>query len=343
MLNLTHTLDGADGLLGTALTLGSRGLTENQIAMGVSELQPLLSGSINRTIQDNNDLVLSTLYTKPNYSKDIWAKAIVSQTTLQPNQALLGLKSDNKGAIVGIDNSWGQGNLGVAFSHIQSDIDSKYLNKHSASTKTTQAIIYGDYGVSNATSVHAHLAVGRSDITGKRHIGVLTQGHSTSAKSDYKANNTHAGFEIRHQLGNDTRNITPFIGMSYAQVRSDAYQETDAGVYNLTVDKQRLEKLSTTAGLHFTQNIGSQLSLTGTLAGSINNGDQRSTIKAGFAHTPNSAFSIQGHKLGRTTGTASVGINYQLTPKSKLSAHYQGKWQKNYNEQGANIGINIQF
>ncbi|MFC0819452.1 autotransporter domain-containing protein [Moraxella marmotae] len=345
--SLAQALDTAidnGGLLGTTLTLTKHGLSQERLAQGVSELQPLLVGSVNRIIYDTHRDAINALPTDSDRKHTLWAKVLGNQSTLDHRpQGLVGYDNTNKGFIIGGDAAIGKGTLGIAAAYTQSDADTdKHAIYHDVTAKTAQAIVYGDYAVADNTLLHGHISVARSNVEGERRIQTLTNNRSTTAKSDYDANTYGAGIGIRHQIGDDNRNITPFARLDYAKVRSDAYRETGAGVYNLDVAKATHERISTTAGVSLKQAITPKLAVTATVAGVLENGDKRTDITASFIGSDRQ-FDSKGHKIGRGAGIANLGVSYDITPKVSISAAYGGEWRSHYDSQGGVIGIKTVF
>ncbi|MFB6349042.1 autotransporter domain-containing protein [Moraxella sp. ZJ142] len=345
--SLAQALDTAidnGGLLGTTLTLTKHGLSQERLAQGVSELQPLLVGSVNRIIYDTHRDAINALPTDSDRKHTLWAKVLGNQSTLDHRpQGLVGYDNTNKGFIIGGDAAIGKGTLGIAAAYTQSDADTdKHAIYHDVTAKTAQAIVYGDYAVADNTLLHGHIAVARSNVEGERRIQTLTNNRSTTAKSDYDVNTYGAGIGIRHQIGDDSRNITPFARLDYAKVRSDAYRETGAGVYNLDVAKATHERISTTAGVSLKQAITPELAVTATIAGVLENGDKRTDITASFIGSDRQ-FDTKGHKIGRGAGIANLGVSYDITPKVSISAAYGGEWRSHYDSQGGVIGIKTVF
>ena len=101
--------------------------------------------------------------------------------------------------------------------------------------------------------------------------------------------------------------------------------------------------MRSTLGVNLSQPIGQRVSLTGTLAGAIENGDPRTDITASFVDTPNSRFTTLGQEVGREVGVAGVGLSYKPTANTSISANYTGEWRKNYDNQGVSLVFTSKF
>ncbi|ALF60516.1 autotransporter domain-containing protein [Psychrobacter urativorans] len=337
-------VNNGNSALADALITNTLSFNKPKLAAAANELQPLLMGATNRIITDSNyattEAIIERSLTNPN--RGVWAKIIGSDSSHDEEDGIAGYDASSYGAIVGIDSPINDNlNLGVAFSYIDSDVDSNSRAlDHEMKTKNWQILGYGNYAASEATQVNFHAGAGSSDVKGQRHITILTD---ATASSDYSVDTLQAGFGIGHRIGNELRNFTPFAQMNYARAESDGYRETGAGVYNLDVDENTYESLRWTAGVKMSQALTPKLALTGQLAAAIENGDRRSDITASFIGMPNANFTTTGQEIGREIGIVGVGLSYMPTANTKLSAGYRGEWRDNYNDQGASIALQTSF
>jgi len=47
--------------------------------------------------------------------------------------------------------------------------------------------------------------------------------------------------------------------------------------------------------------------------------------------------------IGQEIGIAGIGISYMPTATTTLSAGYRGEWRENYDDQGANVAVQMTF
>ena len=327
----------ADNLINKTLNFN-----QVELSQTASQLQPLFMGSINRIITDSNNLALDAIHDSTiSRERNVWAKAIGTQSTKDHKGSLVGYDNKDTGVIVGGDIPFNNKlKLGLAISYINSDADTNgHMINHEVKADSLQVLGYADYQATPETKANFHVGAGQSDIKGKRHIGFA----NATAEADYNANTLQAGIGLSHLIGTEQRNITPFAQFNYAQVKSDAYNETGAGAFNLAVEKQKYNSMRSTLGVHLSQPIGQKVSLTGTLAGAIENGDPRTDITASFVNTPNSRFTTLGQEVGREVGIAGVGLSYKPTANTSISANYTGEWRKNYDNQGVSLVFTSKF
>lgn len=192
----------------------------------------------------------------------------------------------------------------------------------------------------SAFQVNLHAGAGNSNIEGERYLTILT---NTTAQFDYDVDTLQAGFGIGHRVGTEQRNITPSTQVNYAQAKSDGYRETGAGVYNFDVDENTYESMRWTAGIKMSQALTPKVSLTGQLAAAIENGDKHSDVTVSFISMPEDKFTTVGQKVSQEIGIAGIGISYIPTANTILSAGYHGEWRDNYDDQGANVALQITF
>lgn len=329
--------DLADSLIADTINYGQADLANLAI-----NLQPLLSGSVNRIVADSGSTFGSILSTRDfDPKKTVWVKAIGNESNLdQHASGLTGFDSREAGVIVGAYTRVDRGNIGLALAYSQNDVDSQGFVNHHADIDTKMAYIYANTvaGASGKTAARAHIGAGVASIEGERHVI-----NNQIAHSNYDADVITASLGVAHQIGTAERHITPFAKIDFIQAKSDGYTETGAGAYGLTVDKATYESLISTVGVRGSANITPRLAITGVASVGLDNGDRRSDISATFAGFEGQRFGVLGHEVGKTITGAGLGISYQPTANSTLSLNYQGQWRKNYDNQGVALGFEMKF
>ncbi|WP_201546764.1 autotransporter domain-containing protein [Psychrobacter lutiphocae] len=114
-------------------------------------------------------------------------------------------------------------------------------------------------------------------------------------------------------------------------------------VYNLAVDSNSYDSVRWTAGVRFDQALTPTFSVTGQLAGAIENGDRYSDITASFVEVGSNKFMTQGQKSKEAIGIAGIGLAFKPTANTTISANYRGEWRDNYDDQGAAIVFETKF
>ncbi|UZA49464.1 autotransporter outer membrane beta-barrel domain-containing protein [Moraxella bovis] len=333
-----------DNDLANSLIADTINYNQANLASLANNLQPLLSGSVNRIVADSSHGFGNAIFERafdPN--RTIWAKAIGNNTSLdQHSSGLTGFNSNETGIIVGADTAMANNSLGVAVAYSQNDIDSKGFVNHNAKADTVMGFVYGNHHM-DKTTAHVHIGAGVANIDGERRIAQTGLGNGRIAKSDYNINIIQAGLGISHQIGTPDRHITPFAKMEFTQSKSDGYTEAGADGYNLAVQKATYQSLKSTIGVRGHNAITPRLALKSMLSAGVDNGDVRSDIHAEFTDFANHGFTVTGHDIGKTFGAVGLGMTYKPKANTTLSLGYQGQWRKNHDNQGVVLGFEIKF
>lgn len=331
---------GNNNALANALIGDTINHNQADLANFATNLQPLLSGSVNRIVADGASNFGRAVFEREfDPKKTVWAKLIGNESNLDKHEGgLTGFDGREMGVIIGADTHIGQGSLGLAVAYSQHDIDSKGFVRHHADSDTIMGFVYGNQKMGNTTA-HAHIGAGVASIDGERHIA-----HTGKiAKSDHDANIIQASLSVSHQIGTDARHIAPFAKVNFTQVKSDGYTETGADAYNLAVYKATYQNFISTLGVRGHAAITPRLSLNATASVGVDNGDVRSNTQASLLGFDGHRFGVLGHEVGKVISTAGVGISYKPTANSTLSLNYQGQWRDNYDNQGAALGFEMKF
>lgn len=235
-------------------TLGSLS-TPGEVAAGVSQLQPLLSGGaslatlnalhgINRLIQSR--LAASGLSYGDEAKRDsrVWLKPFGSWTSQDDRDGAIGYDADTYGLAVGADTEvTGNLRLGAAFAYSRSEVDGNSAAAlQTADVDTFQVALYGSYKFDDSTELNFQGDIGKSSYEGLRTINLGPVNYN--AVSDYDSMNYHVGVGLGRNLKlSDKTTFTPSLRVDYAAVDADGYTETGSGPFNLTVDGHTVDEL----------------------------------------------------------------------------------------------------
>ena len=341
---MADKVTGNDNDLANSLITDTINYSLADLANLANNLQPLLSGSVNRIVADSSHGFGNAVFERtldPN--RTIWAKAIGNNTSLdQHGSGLTGFDGNETGVIVGTDTAIGSSSLGLAVAYSQNNIDSKGFVNHNIKADTVMGFAYGNHHM-DKTTAHAHIGAGVANIDGERRIAQSGLGNGRIAKSDYDINLIQAGLGISHEIGTSDRHITPFAKMDFTQSKSDDYAETGADGYNLAVQKATYQSLKSTIGIRGYNVIAPRLALTSMLSAGMDNGDAHNDVHAEFRGFANHGFTLTSHDIGKAFGVVGLGMTYKPTTNTTLSLGYQGQWRKNYDNQGAVLGFEMKF
>ncbi|WP_062500085.1 autotransporter domain-containing protein [Moraxella lacunata] len=125
--SVADKVTGNDNDLANSLITDTINYSLADLANLANNLQPLLSGSVNRIVADSSHGFGNAVFERtldPN--RTIWAKAIGNNTSLdQHGSGLTGFDGNETGVIVGTDTAIGSSSLGLAVAYSQNNIDSK--------------------------------------------------------------------------------------------------------------------------------------------------------------------------------------------------------------------------
>lgn len=171
----------------------------------------------------------------------VWVQALYSEANQDLRDGVDGYNAYSRGVAVGADGKLNdQFTLGVAYSNLNSDVNSK--NGNTTEVDTNAFTLYGSFEQDNYF-VDASLTYGFNDNESKRHIA------GTTAKGDYDSDlfgvNVIGGYtyHINPQLL-----IEPRLAARYSLVDIDGYREKGSSAA-LKVDSQRYEVAELGAGL----------------------------------------------------------------------------------------------
>lgn len=171
----------------------------------------------------------------------VWAQALYSEASQDMRDEVVGYNAYSRGLSIGADGKLNdQFTLGVAYSYLRSDVNSK--NGNTTEVDTNAFTLYGSFEQGNYF-VDASLTYGFNDNESKRHIA------GTTAKGDYDSDlfgvNVVGGYTYHI---NPQFLIEPRLAARYSLVDIDGYSEKGSSAA-LKVDSQRYEVAELGAGL----------------------------------------------------------------------------------------------
>lgn len=179
----------------------------------------------------------------------VWIKALNGNTDQGVRGGIAGFDADSKGLIVGADGKINPSTtLGLAFSHVTTDVASDTGNKTDVSSNTLS--VYGAW-VDGPQSLVGSLSYGKSANEAKRYVA----GEKLSADYDSKtvAADLVAGYDIHLD---DKFTVQPVVGTRYTKVDIDSFSETGSAAA-LRTGSQTIEVFDIGAGLNLSANLGS--------------------------------------------------------------------------------------
>lgn len=325
-----------DGILakmpaGDAVFAAFANADETQLAALAKQLTPEANGAAAQAATSGQALVSNvtagrTSAVRGQSSGDVslqtglWIQSLNSDATQGMRDGIDGYNARSRGMSLGADGKINdQITLGVAYSHLTSDISGKNGNKTNVDGHAFT--MYGGVELGNAF-IDGSLTYGVNDNEGKRTIA------GTQARADYDSTlmgvnlTTGYTYQITPQLLAE-----PQLAVRYSQVNIDGYRETGSTAA-LIVDKQRHEAFEVGAGLRV---AGSFALGKGTLEPqarvmAFHDFKAEQTSSTSTFVLGNTPFVTSGPSASRKSYEAGVGADYKLGAVTLgLNYDYVGK------------------
>lgn len=280
--------------------------------------------------------------TMAEYGPSLWLAGSSTSRRQDASEMAARTRDERHGAIVGMDWSFGEGwKWGVAVG--PEKLRQRVSDRHS--TTDVDAIHGGLYlGWQGAEfSFHAGASYADYDVDTERSVGA---GYSWAQRLDssYSANAVSAFAEGGWNIDLDPLILTPYLGLSYTRLDTDAVQET-GGAAALAVEARKDDAWTATAGLRAGWQLGDDRGIATRLEAGLawqhSGGDLPETRSRFVAGT--SSFNVQGLPLARNVGVAEVGVSIKPTDNSRLALMAQGRSGDGQSEFGGQLSFNLMF
>ncbi len=280
--------------------------------------------------------------TMAEYGPSLWLAGSSTSRRQDASEMAARTRDDRSGAIVGMDWSFGEGwKWGVAVG--PEKLRQRVSDRNS--TTDVDAIHGGLYlGWQGAEfSFHAGASYADYDVDTERSVGA---GYSWAQRLDssYSANAVSAFAEGGWNIDLDPLILTPYLGLSYTRLDTDAVQET-GGAAALAVDARKDDAWTATAGVRAGWQLGDDRGIATRLEAGLawqhSGGDLPETRSRFVAGT--SSFNVQGLPLARNVGVAELGVSIKPTDNSRLALMAQGRSGDGQSEFGGQLSFNLMF
>jgi outer membrane autotransporter protein len=358
-----------DGIIDVFIANGSSGNTDmdtvinalgrfstyQQVSDAVAETLPLLvSGttqiatgtlrSTNRVIQARQS-GFSGMSSGDGFftDKHLWVKPVGSWTTQDERNGVAGYRADSYGLVGGIDSELGtHTRLGFALSYMNSDVDGRgSASGNKVDIDAYQAIFYGSRSLQNHPDIEVNWQadIGINKNQGRRHISFMNR----TAKADYDSYTAHIGIGAgkRFEL-NDTTTIIPSLRADYAYIKDESYTETGAGSLNLDIDSNHVDELIVMAQGHLSHQLNDSTSLTANAGLGYDFINDTASLTASYTGG-GVAFTTKGFDPNPWLARAGVGVNYQLSDSSEITASYDLEGREDFLNQTASVKFRWMF
>ncbi len=256
-------------------------------------------------------------------------------------------KSTLGGFISGIDGSvYDNWRLGVMAGYSRSTFKTASLHSSGSNdnytlgayTGTEWAAAQGSIGLRTGLSYSWHnIELSRS---------VSFNGFSDNLSADYNAGTFQAFGELGYKYNLSQRStLEPYANLAYVHVRTDGFTESDQNGAALAVQSGSMDTTLSMLGIRAATsfNLGNALTTVRADFGWRHAfGDVIPTSTASFAVGSN-AFTSAGNSIGRDTAFIEAGLDFAMTPTTKLGVAYQGQFGSGYIQNGVNANFSVKF
>ena len=319
---------GMDDVIGLLGALG----TQRDVSDAVSQTLPLLAGSaaipvkdalsgtrriVRSRLSDNGGRPMRDLTLA---DKHIWVTGFGTRHDYDGRRGVTGYDGSSAGLVIGADGNIGaRTELGVAFAHSSTDIDSD-TKLNSADIDTYQLIGYGRYALSGTTEASFQIGLGWSETDGKRTIAFV--GGAPVARSSYDSASVHLGGGIGRTIEIDgATQFVPSMRVDYTRLESDGYTETGAGALNIDAASDRLTALELGVGGELRFRINDKVGLIASVDLAYDTLNERAAITGKFAGG-GGGFVTRGIDPGPWIGHAGLGLPITLDNGARIAVRY---------------------
>ena len=228
-----------------------------QVAKLAEQLSPVVNGGATQAAMGGQTLISSALTSRAADARGlssgdvlketgVWVKGLYSDADQNSRDGVAGYNAYTNGIIIGADGKLTQDlTLGVAYSHLETDVNSVFSN----TTVSGDALTAYANWTKGPFFVDSSLTFGKNDNESKRDVA------GTKAKGDYNSDlfgiNVLAGYGFNLK---DGFLVEPRVAARYANLKIDGYTEKNSSAA-LSVDGQRMEVGELGAGVRVAKNF----------------------------------------------------------------------------------------
>jgi len=344
--------NGSDEMVDALSALFGDATTEGDVNDAVNQLLPLMSGSTARVSLDNLHasqlLIQSRLDLAAGLSsgdafvtdRSGWLKPFGSWSDQQDRNGASGYDARTGGLALGADGLLSDNNtrVGAAVIYSRSNVDSNATAaSQRARINSYQGVLYGSYNLDKVTSVDVQADIGFNTNDGKRSVAGMT------AHSDYNSWSQHIGAGIgrSYALASKTTFI-PSLRADFANITTESYSETGAGLFNLNVEDDSTQEFIIGAGGKLQQGITDYAKV------SVNAGigydviNDPASIDSNFAGG-GATFATRGIDPSPWIGQAGVGLTIDQFKGVEITTRYDLEARSDYTNQTGSVRLKMPF
>ena|GEM_PF-4923353 len=107
--------------------------------------------------------------------------------------------------------------------------------------------LYGGYAPSEGFNLKGSALIGQDYYTSQRNITALSLSAKNSHRGQHMSGNMEAGYKFNYGVSS----LSPYVGLTLSKAYQNAYQETNAGSFNLSMPSSLTQNFSTEIGARF--------------------------------------------------------------------------------------------
>ncbi len=261
----------------------------------------------------------------------VWVKALFNKSTVDDMSEAKGFDAKTKGVAFGAHHEVADNvKLGVAYAYGDTEIDGHHRD---IDVDSHTFMLYGEYKPSN-WYVNGIASYGMSKYKEKK--SSLLGGFSGKYDVDVFGLQAMTGYEA---LAGSV-NVTPEIGLRYAHLDQEAYTDTagqrvkaeDQDILTAVADVKASKEVAFDNGISLRPEA--RLGVTYDLM----DGDNSAVVNVG-----SSSYRVEGESLERFGVEAGVGLTASLNESWDISAGYEGKFRKDFEDHSGILSAKYKF
>ena len=261
-----------------------------------------------------------------------------------PAQDVLGFDQRTWGGMVGIDYQIDEQFL-VGLAGLYQTTNAEFDDDSTSDVDSFQIGLYGTWD-SGTLYVDGVASIGWSSIDNDRRI-VIPSVFDGTAKSDTDAFLLTMGAEVGYAFRFDGGfSVTPLAGLDYRHASIDGYQESGASPYNLAVDDNDVDSLTSSLGFAIGGDFdlgGMKLSPELRAAWQHEFLDSEEDITASFVAAPGSSFTAVGSDFGADAGLVGAGVTLEVSTGVEAFVDYNGRFSGGYAANAVSGGLRLSW
>ena len=311
------------------------------ISGGVAQMTNIATSAITGVVASRQDLSRGlSSGDEMMVNRNFWLKPFGNWVEQDDRQGVTGYDIENWGIAAGADadisSTW---NLGVAFSYIDSEVESNLAaGNHNVAVDSYLGKVYATAMLDSKTALNIQAGLGMANYDSHRSIF-----NGSVANADYNSLLVQASAELErsYKVTKDFL-LTPYVKVDYSYVDVESYQETGAGALNLNVNDDSNNILTIGAGSKAQYNATEKLILSVDAGAGYDVFAEKSQLTSSFAGG-GASFTTAGMKPDEVVYNAGFGAKYSVNKESEITARYAFNGREDYTYQSVSVNVSVLF